>query len=47
MLYGVSPLDPAALSSVAGIVLAVTTLAALIPATRGAFTQPMRTLRED
>ena len=47
MLYGVSPLDPAALSSVAGIVLAVTTLAALIPATRGAFTQPMRALRED
>ena len=47
MLYGVSPLDPAALSSVAGIVLAVTTLAALITATRGAFTQPMRALRED
>jgi predicted lysophospholipase L1 biosynthesis ABC-type transport system permease subunit len=47
MLYGVSPLDPATLSSVAGIVLGVTTLAALIPAMRAAFTQPMRALRED
>jgi putative ABC transport system permease protein len=47
MLYGVSPLDPATLSGVAGIVLVVTTLAALIPATRAAFTQPMRALRED
>jgi predicted permease len=47
MLYGVSPLDPVALSIVAGIVLAVTTLAALIPAMRAAFTQPMRALRED
>jgi predicted permease len=47
MLYGISPLDPATLSSVVGIVLAVTTLAALIPAMRAAFTQPMRALRED
>jgi len=47
MLYGVSPLDPATLSSVAGIVLAVTALAALIPAVRAAFTQPMRALREE
>ena len=47
MLYGVSPLDPATLSSVAGIVLVVTTLAALIPAARAAFVQPMRALRED
>jgi putative ABC transport system permease protein len=47
MLYGVSPLDPATLSGVAGIVLVVTALAALIPATRAAFTQPMRALRED
>jgi len=47
MLYGVSPLDPATLFSVAGIVLVVTTLAALIPAVRAAFVQPMRALRED
>jgi putative ABC transport system permease protein len=47
MLYGVSPLDPATLSSVVGIVLVVTTLAALIPAMRAAFTQPMRALREE
>jgi predicted permease len=47
MLYGVSPLDPATLSSVAGIVLGVTALAALIPAMRAALTQPMRALRED
>jgi putative ABC transport system permease protein len=47
MLYGVSPLDPATLSSVTGLVLVVTTLAALIPSVRAAFVQPMRALRED
>ena len=47
MLYGVSPVDPITLSSVVGLVLGVATLAALIPATRAAFTQPMRTLREE
>jgi putative ABC transport system permease protein len=47
LLYGVSPLDPVTLSSVVGIVLVVTTLAALIPAARAAFVQPMRALRED
>jgi putative ABC transport system permease protein len=47
MLYGVSPLDPVTLSSVVAIVLGVASLAALVPATRAAFTQPMRTLRED
>jgi ABC-type antimicrobial peptide transport system permease subunit len=47
MLYGVSPLDPATLSGVVGIVLVVTTFAALIPAARAAFVQPMRALRED
>jgi putative ABC transport system permease protein len=47
MLYGVSPLDPATLASVVGIVLLVTTVAALIPAARAAFVQPMRALRED
>jgi putative ABC transport system permease protein len=47
MLYEVSPLDPATLSSVVVFVLAVTALASLIPAARAAFTQPMRALRED
>jgi ABC-type lipoprotein release transport system permease subunit len=47
MLYDVSPLDPATLFAVAGIVLLVTTFAALIPAVRAAFVQPMRALRED
>ena len=47
MLYGVSPLDPATLFSVAVIALVVTTLAALIPSARAAFVQPMRALRED
>ncbi len=47
MLYGVSPSDPVTLASVIGIVLVVATLSALIPATRAAFMQPMRTLREE
>jgi predicted permease len=47
MLFGVSPFDPVTLLGVAGVVLTVATLAALIPATRAVFMQPMRTLRED
>ena len=47
LLFGVSPYDPITLIGVAGVVLAVATLAALIPATRAAFMQPMRTLREE
>ena len=47
LLFGVSPFDPLTLVSVAGIVLLVATLAALIPAARAAFMQPMRTLREE
>jgi predicted permease len=47
MLYGVSPLDPLALSGAVGLVLVVTSLASLIPAMRAAFTQPMRALRQD
>jgi hypothetical protein len=43
LLYGGSPLEPVTLSSVVGIVLVVTTFAAL----RAAFVQPMRVLRED
>jgi predicted permease len=47
LLFGVSPYDPVTLIAVAGVVLGVATLAALIPATRAAFMQPMRTLREE
>jgi putative ABC transport system permease protein len=47
MLYGVSPSDPVTLASVLGIVLAVGSLAALIPAARATAVQPMRVLREE
>jgi predicted permease len=47
LLYGVSPVDAPTMAGAAGLVLVVATLAALIPASRAAFTQPMRTLRED
>ena len=47
LLYGVSPVDPVTLASVAGIVVTVAALAALIPAARAAFMQPMRMLREE
>lgn len=46
MLYGVSPSDPVTLASVAGLVLAVATLASLVPAARAALVEPMRTLRD-
>jgi putative ABC transport system permease protein len=47
MLFGISATDPATLSAVVILVLVVATLAALIPATRAALMQPMRTLREE
>jgi ABC-type antimicrobial peptide transport system permease subunit len=47
MLYGVTPSDPMTLTSVVATVLAVAALAALVPAARAAFSQPMRVLRED
>jgi predicted permease len=47
LLFGVSPADATTMASVVALVLIVATLAALIPATRAAFTQPMRTLREE
>jgi ABC-type antimicrobial peptide transport system permease subunit len=47
MLYGVSPSDPLTLSGVIAIVLAVAALAAVVPATRAALVEPMRTLREE
>jgi putative ABC transport system permease protein len=47
MLFGVSPSDPVTLAGVIGIVLTVTTLAALIPALRAALVEPIRALREE
>jgi ABC-type lipoprotein release transport system permease subunit len=47
MLYGVSPSDPATLTGVIAVVVVVAATAALIPAARAAFVQPMRVLRED
>jgi ABC-type lipoprotein release transport system permease subunit len=46
-LYGVTPSDPATLTGVIVLVLTVAGIAAIIPATRAAFVQPMRALRED
>jgi predicted permease len=47
LLYGVSATDAATMAGVVAIVLIVATLAAMIPATRAAFIQPLRTLREE
>jgi predicted permease len=47
MLFGVSPADVTTMASVATLVLIVAALAALVPATRAALVQPIRTLRED
>src|SRR5215204_2934955 len=47
LLYGVSPVDTTTMAGVVVVVLLVATLAAMIPATRAALIQPMRTLREE
>ena len=47
MLYGVSPADPVTLTGVLVVVVTVAGLAALIPAARATFIQPMRALREE
>ena len=47
MLYAVSPSDPFTLAGVVAIVLAVGSLAALVPAVRASQTDPMRALREE
>ena len=47
MLYEVSPADPATLTGVLVVVVAVASIAALIPAARAVFVQPMHALRED
>lgn len=46
MLYGVSPSDPITLSAVAGLVLSVAALAALVPSIRASWLEPMQVLRE-
>jgi putative ABC transport system permease protein len=47
MLFGVTPTDPMTLAGVIVVVLAVATLAALVPAARAALLEPMRMLREE
>ena len=46
MLFGISPADPLTLLAVSAIVMAVATLAVLIPAARAAFVDPVRALRD-
>ena len=46
MLYGISPFDPVTLSTVIGVVLAVTALAALVPGARAAAVEPRQVLHE-
>jgi putative ABC transport system permease protein len=47
MLFGVSPFDPATLSSVVALVLGVAVGAALIPSMRAAFVDPVQVLRDE
>jgi len=46
LLYGVKPLDPITFICVAGVLLAVSAIASLIPASRAASLDPMKTLRD-
>jgi ABC-type lipoprotein release transport system permease subunit len=45
MLFGVSPLDPLTLSGVVALVLAVASIAALLPSVRAACAEPAQVLR--
>jgi ABC-type antimicrobial peptide transport system permease subunit len=47
MLIGVAPTDPTTLSASVGLMLAVGTLAVLVPALRASRIDPIQTLRED
>lgn len=47
MLYNVSAFDPATLTLVAGTLLVVTLLAAIVPALRAAMLDPVETLRAE
>jgi len=46
LLYDIKPLDPLTFIAVAGILLAVSAIASVIPATRAASLDPMKTLRD-
>jgi putative ABC transport system permease protein len=46
-LYGVSPTDPVTAAAVAGVLLAVTAVAAFVPARRAANIDPMTALRAE
>jgi hypothetical protein len=47
MLFGVSARDPATMSAVLGVMLAVAALASFLPAVRAARVEPMKVLREE
>ncbi|HTQ53620.1 MAG TPA: ABC transporter permease [Bryobacteraceae bacterium] len=47
LLYGVQPSDPATFLAVSGILLAIATLASVIPARRAAHVDPMAALRHE
>jgi ABC-type antimicrobial peptide transport system permease subunit len=47
LLYGISPLDPAAYAAACGLLLAVACLANLAPAIVAARTDPLRALRRE
>ena len=46
ILYGVSPGDPATMTGVAGVALAIATIACAVPAYRASRLQPLEGLRE-
>jgi putative ABC transport system permease protein len=46
LLYGVKPLDPVTFVCVALVLLAVSAIASVIPASRAASLDPMKTLRD-
>jgi predicted permease len=46
LLYGVKPLDPVTFICVSGVLLAVSAIASVIPASRAAGLDPMKTLRD-
>jgi ABC-type antimicrobial peptide transport system permease subunit len=46
-LFGVTPLDPVTLATVAGILLVVTAVATVVPAGRAARTNPVVVLRAE
>ena len=47
MLYGVSAYDPSTIAGVAGTLVIVTILAAMVPALRAATTDPIEALRAE